>query len=559
MVVATGVILGVGLWSFLGEFLPGDDAYFHIERLKTVLLGWAEGQVVAQVNPGTLGGAGYAYNLFYGPLLSYVVGILVGILGIFGGLGAVLASAQVWAVVINLVLLSCLIGAGVAMYYAVKEISGRVVVGTLAGIFYMSMPYILGNLYRRMAIGEFSAMVGVPLILLGLWRLVKEEKSAIWPLVGGIVWLLLTHNLSVVVFAIVAVAFLALNWRVLKKWRNWRQMLVAVGVALGLTAWFLLPMLEAKIVGDYAVFDGAYGQAYFGTTASGMNDHRIWPVELLTVNWTTNGFVGWLGVTGLVGLVGFWWLRRRMEKGVERKFLSSLYVIAVGSLLLTGFLIDWRWMPGVLSQMQFPMRWLVVFVALMSVILGYLGAEVMKAVRWKREWILVAMVAAGCLVQAVPVVVPAITKHAEMSSEKWTAEQWGEIGWGAEYLPLALTCSTEDEEDLAQGFACSLSRVHDLLDERGDGLRVVSDTEVEWPLIWYPGYKATLDGEQLEVTASEKYGLVSVKVAAERADEVRVYYGLSTATMMGLIISGVTVVGLAGYGIYRRKVGGSQD
>ncbi len=50
-------------------------------------------------------------------------------------------------------------------------------------------------------------------------------------------------------------------------------------------------------------------------------------------------------------------------------------------------------------------------------------------------------------------------------------------------------------------------------------------TLVELPLIWYPGYQAVMDGEELMVGASEQYGLVEVTIPAHRRGKVEVRYG----------------------------------
>ncbi len=129
---------------------------------------------------------------------------------------------------------------------------------------------------------------------------------------------------------------------------------------------------------------------------------------------------------------------------------------------------------------------------------------------------------------------------------------------------MQLLCSPDVEEDTAQGYACSLSRIREKLEERGTKLKVVSGeaklkeakkdglnvdfavendegvSEIELPMIWYPGYKAEMDGEKLDVKASDEYGMVLVTVPEGKSGEVKVYYGLSTMTGIGLAVSTVT-------------------
>jgi len=108
---------------------------------------------------------------------------------------------------------------------------------------------------------------------------------------------------------------------------------------------------------------------------------------------------------------------------------------------------------------------------------------------------------------------------------------------------------------VAEGYACSLGRIREILAERGDDVRVVSggvilqqasrdglkmnlivnnpsneDAVVELPMIYYPGYQATMDDMNLQVGASYEYGLVAVTIPAGSKGEVKVAYGLSLAT-----------------------------
>lgn len=132
---------------------------------------------------------------------------------------------------------------------------------------------------------------------------------------------------------------------------------------------------------------------------------------------------------------------------------------------------------------------------------------------------------------------------------------------------MQLLCSPDNEGEVAQGFACSLKKVAEALEKRGDGIEIISgkakvtdverdrlkfwfkvenegstDTEVELPVIYYPGYVAKLDGERIEVKESERLGLAALVVPAGLSGKIEVYYGLSRATVVGMTISGVTAV-----------------
>ena len=98
VVFVFGMILTVGVWARIHQAMTGDDYAFHVTRLQSASRAWSNGQILPQVDPDALGGFGYAYNLFYGPLITYVAAGLQAVVGL-------------WPLAINLCLILCMIGA----------------------------------------------------------------------------------------------------------------------------------------------------------------------------------------------------------------------------------------------------------------------------------------------------------------------------------------------------------------------------------------------------------------------------------------------------------------
>lgn len=557
VVLIFGAILSVGVWAMATQIMTGDDYAFHVTRLMSVSKGWANGQIIPQVDPDTLGGFGYAYNLFYGPLLGYVAAGLQALIGF-------------WPIVINLVLVLCLIGSGLTMCYAMTKISKNQVLAVLVSVFYMSMPYVLNNLYARMALGEVAAAVAAPILLLGLYQLTVGEKHAARSIALSAAMLVLSHSLSAMLFALMAAIYVVLNLRKVINWENIWRMALGVLTALGLTAFFTLPLLEAKMTDSYGVFDAGYADIYFGANARSMNDHRIWPQQLVAMDYTgkvnTEGLGGEFGVTlgmvALVGLIGFWFVRGRIEDENQRRFATSLYIIAVLAILLALPIVNWYYMPGIMWQMQFPWRSLMITAICLAVVAGYTVYGLVRGLSDEKQRVSMVVASVLAVYLVMSLILPRADRHIDLGE---VAEDPVVIGWEGEYAPMQLLCSPEVEEDVAQGYACSLSRIRELLEERGEEIRVVSgdvmlqqasknglnvnmtlinaddeDAVVELPLIYYPGYQAELDGMSLQVGPSHDYGLVAVTVPAEAEGEIRVRYGLSLAAQIGGLISAST-------------------
>lgn len=560
VVFVFGMILTVGVWARIHQTMTGDDYAFHVTRLQSASRAWSNGQILPQVDPDALGGFGYAYNLFYGPLITYVAAGLQAIVGL-------------WPLAINLCLIFCVIGAGLLMCRTMMKISKNQVLATLVAVFLMASPYFLNNLYSRMAVGEVAALVAAPILLLGLYKLTAREKHAARSIAVAAALLLLSHSLSAVLFALMAAIYVVVNWRKILTWENVWQMVVGVVAALGLTAFFTLPMLEAKMTGIYGVFDQGYSEVYFGANPQSMNDHRLWPNQLMVADYTAGADDGLdgendlaLGIIVWIGLIGFWFVRKKIENESERRFVTGLYVAAVLAILLALPIVNWYHMPGILWSMQFPWRSLMIVGVAMSVVSGYVLYSLLSGVAAEKQK--VAAVAMGML--AIYMVTPLIVFNPEqrLDSIDEVKEDPVVLGWEAEYAPMKLLCSPDKPEDVKQGYACSLARVRERLVERGerikvlegevklsdatkDGLRVEFEVDneggealVELPLIYYPGYQAELESEhlRLEVTYSDEYNLVVVKIPEGAKGRVKVRYGLSRASGVGLMISGVTMI-----------------
>lgn len=554
-----GVILTVGVWALIWQVMTGDDYAFHVTRLQSASKAWSNGQIVPQVDPDALNGFGYAYNLFYGPLVTYVAALLQVVI-------------QNWPLVINLILIGCVLSAGLLMCRTMTKISQNRVLATLVAVFYMASPYFLNNLYTRMALGEVVAMVAAPILILGLYQLTVKNRHASRSIALAATLLILSHSLSALLFALMGGIYVLINAKKIVNAENIWRMVVAVVVAVGLTAFFTLPMIEAKMVGNYGVFDKGYSEVYFGANPRSMNDHRLLPNQLMAANYNSPDKLDGandlaLGMIVWVGLIGFWFVRKTIENKNQRSFVTALWVIAVLAILLSLPLVNWYHMPGLLWKMQFPWRALMVMATAMSVVSGYTFYALIAGLTEERQK--VAAVALGMIAIYLVVGMTIVRPSQHLDSVEEVKKDPVVVGWEAEYAPMQLLCSPDAEEDTKQGFACSLARIRERLDERGtklkvidgkakisnierDGLRVnflvMSEdkdegaTTIELPMIYYPGYEATLNDQKIAVSASEKYGLAQVVIPAGESGEVRVKYGLSAATKFGVIISGTTVV-----------------
>ena len=565
LVLVFAALLGVGIWSRPDQVMVGDDYAFHVARLQSAAQAWRNGQILPQVDPEALGGFGYAYNLFYGPLVTYVA----------AGLEFVIGS---WPIVINLILVLCLMGAGFMMCYAMTRVTKNRMLALLIAVIYMASPYLLNNIYSRMALGEVTAAVAAPILLLGLYQLTAHEKHAARSLAVAAALLILSHSLSAMIFALMAAVYVLINIDKVFNVRCIWRMILAVAVALGLTAFFTAPLIEARLEGNYGVFNQEYAEAYFGANPQSVNDHRVWPQQLVTLDYASGEYGVALGVMAMIGILGFWFAWRTIEDRGEQRFVTSLYII--GMLAIVGMLplLNWQYLPSVFWNIQFPWRLMMVAMTVFSVVAGYTIFALVRRMSVEKQAVWAIMAGVLAVYVVTPVIMPNDDRHLEDFSE--AEEDLATVGFQAEYAPVGLLCAADDEEDVEKGYACSLERIREELKTRGtklsvlegqvktskaikDGLNLEFDVRntseraavVELPLIWYPGYRVRMDGVELVSGQSEDDGLVTVVVPAGVEGTVQVRYELTKPTELGLMIS----AGTAGLGVVWVMISGVYD
>ncbi len=197
---------------FISGYFPMHDDT-QVARVVEMGRSLRQGQFPVRWVPDLGYGYGYPIFNFYGPLPYYVGGALYAL-----GLTGLTATKIMMGI--------GLVAAGVTMYAAMADISG-VSAGILAAVFYMFAPYHAVQSYVRGAVGEYYALIFLPLILWGFWR-----KKIILTAVG-IAGLIVSHTiLGFIGMFLVGIA-------AIQRKKLWS----AVLLGLGLAAFFWLPAL----------------------------------------------------------------------------------------------------------------------------------------------------------------------------------------------------------------------------------------------------------------------------------------------------------------------------
>lgn len=340
----------------------GDDMEFHIYRIKGIAEALRNGDPAARIQPGWLGGYGYAVGVGYGQLLLYPSALLY-LCGF-----SVEVAYRFYLLLINLISFC-------SAYYCGKVITGYKTYAAVCGLMYTLSFYRLTNLFPRSAAGEAGAMAFLPLIAAGLFIIYRSEEdqdhfAGIRCLVLGATGVLQTHVISVILTIWFLVLFFILFARETICVPRIKTMLKALGYTVMVNLWFLVPFLDyVRLEMFSATGDHGGGHSAMAAVVTPFSKLFLSQNEAL---WMTFGSASLL-LLCLSILV-------TITKGTmrDKRMMVKLIILTCVFLIASSDLFPYTWMLvhmprtyHVLSTIQFPWRFLSLSCVMLMVLLAY--------------------------------------------------------------------------------------------------------------------------------------------------------------------------------------------
>lgn len=232
--LAAGPLWGPGMVNTRG----GGDSPFLLQRLHQMTVNLRAGVFPARWMPDAAYGLGYPFFSYYAALPYYLAALLA------------LAGVDLLTA-LKLTQTLGFIAAALAMYGWMRRVTPNRWAAWLAAVSYTVAPFHLVNVYvRGDSLSEFYAFAFYPLILWGLERVRRSPpRSAGLPAAAtalAYAGLALTHNISFLIFTPFALLYLAIQGieaaaRKENRLRSLAVGLLALGLGLLLSAWFWLP------------------------------------------------------------------------------------------------------------------------------------------------------------------------------------------------------------------------------------------------------------------------------------------------------------------------------
>ncbi|MGL5258757.1 MAG: hypothetical protein ACRC7V_01485 [Lachnospiraceae bacterium] len=219
----------------------GHDLQFQFYRIGAMAeeLLRTEYKIPIRILSDSFNGYGYGVSLFYGDTLLYPAAMLL-------NLGVDIKTSYKLLVVFIfwLVFLS--------MFYNMKRITKDHKFAIYTAYIYTFSSYFLIDLCIRAAIGESSAFIFLPFVASAMYGMIcAPRKYDFLHLTVGMTGLILSHNITTLFVGGILAVVVLVHFKTLWKNGGIKNVILAAVLTVGLTATYLVPMLEAYSVQSY--------------------------------------------------------------------------------------------------------------------------------------------------------------------------------------------------------------------------------------------------------------------------------------------------------------------
>ncbi len=483
------IVIALISFAFLGSALIGThDGIIHFLRVMGTFETIKNTGNIPIIIEKFCNGWGYAPNLFYNPLSTYVPCIIF-----------LITDSYVIGIKIFIIIMMFL--AGIFMYHFAKNITKKDTVGLLAGVLYVTNPYYLCNIFVRGAIGEISALTFLPLLFLGLYDLFERDGKKQYYIVIGTIGIALSHNITLFFAAIFSVIYMLLNINRIKEnpKKIIKYCIIDLIFIVTMTAFYTVPLFLNKANAEYAIFDNA-----LMWTNNDFASQNAIELKDLIINNSEEGLIFKIGIPIIVGIILLLFLEKHIDENIK-KIVTIFFGFSLLCIFMATKYFPWEYVPETLCILQFPWRMLgysAFFLSFCSAI----GINLALEIKFKdRIDILITCITTICLLILVYLSTASGIKNINKDEEKNIEEYFVEakelsyMQINIEYLPknayLKLDSYLSNRE---KNSVIVLSGETNIVKSNKEGLRTEIEIEninnnntiLEFPYLYYLGYEA---------------------------------------------------------------------
>lgn len=532
------VVLIISLPLFKTGFIDTHDGHYHIMRIFGTIAGTEDGQFLPEVVMQWGNGFGFSWNLFYPPLVTYIGALFKLILPTY--------TIAMKAVLVLLTLISA-----IGMYKLMIEITGKKKISLLTAIIYITAPYRITDIYVRLAIGEVLTFAFMPILFQGLYNLFNKDGKKDYLVIIGAVGIMLSHNISTLLIAIISIIYVLVNITKLKDKKVLIKLFIDAIFILTIVAFFYGPLLESKMSADYAAFEDGFMMTRDGLVKQVVHIRQLFDnsfkpgrsFELGDPNDVKNELSFAIGLQIIIPLLFVPFVLKKMKKETKKHYLYFL-ILGLGCVFATTGLFPWKYVPDVFVMIQVPWRLLMPATFLLTIAAGMTIDYEFEDI--KSKYIAIAIL--SILIYIMPYFfnlqyVQTFDENAMINS-KFAVVNCSNF----EYFPtkarnnMDYVANREDKAIITEGQG-------KIENENKNGTKMnfeivennSTNLKIELPYIYYVGYNATLNGEKINLVESEN-GFLEINIKENNIGTINIQYTGSTIMNITKIVSFLGII-----------------
>ena len=519
-----------------------NDGYLHLIKIMGVNEIIKQGQFPPIIDAGFCNG--YAINLFYNPLTTYI-SLICGLI------------VNNFALGIKIMLIIMMFLAIIFMYMFLKNVTKKTGVAIAGAIFYITNPYYLSNIFIRGAIGESAALTFLPLLFLGLYNLFNGDRKKHYFITIAATGLILTHNITTLYAAIISGIYVLINFRKLKEKDVLIKILTNILFIIGMSLFFLYPLILHRFSGDYVIFDSDLMRTNGARVASSVITFK----ELFT-EIPSQAVIFRLNIIQVVLFVLSIFCYRFIDKK-DRKIYLSFIIFAILSVILCMTKNIWKIAPDILCNIQFPWRLLGFSGFFISTIAGINLFIILKKIFKNKE--------NGLIFIIIPIALLSLLYAYSLDYKDYTVKKDDNesiefinnninnivyMNINREYMPSKTYKALSQNPERVDGESIFIIKGDANIESANKNELVYNitltdikeNTSIEVPFLFYKGYNAYIENDKngkrdIDVKESD-YGFLKIDIPNEYENGmIKVEYKTPTSYYIVYIISFMTLIG----------------
>lgn len=552
------IIIAVVVISLFPFYYPGfiytHDGIIHLFRTQGAYENLANFDIFNRIYYNMINGQGYGWGIFYPPLSALIPAV-------FMCFGISLFTAE------KLFVIVASIFAGIFSYKLFMELYKNKFCAMLVAIMYVLSPYKITQALIRGAMGEILVFTFLPLVFLGLIKILKGEGKYKYYFILGMAGIVYSHVISIIYTTIFGALFLLLNYKRLFKKKVIIDLIISSIVIILLAVPVIVPMLQHQMSNNYVI----------SSIQTNVKDRVVHPGQLIASSFegkeveNTSYYSNDKEMNYMIGipfiviilLLPFMYKKIKEEDGIGNSIIFAILLcISIFMMIFPGI---WN-KVDILDTIQYPWRILLYSVLFISVISGYIIKQLLKK---ENIYTIFIVIVSYCMLFCFMIGINvrfAKTLSSDfnfVNQELSSTDDYGSlsfsIGYAHEYLPNNMTTEDiirkEDNIDILSGNAEIISDSRDRNKLKIKLKNNEENTKIELPLIYYQGYNIVLKdafGEEKKINyvMSEK-GFIAINIDKVSEYEVLVKY---TGTTVYKICDGIALITLIACIIYIVKI-----